>query len=52
MKYFVINPKNEAPIFITSDFDKINYWRTNYPDCIIDCGDDEIQLAHDYNLLP
>ena len=52
MKYFVIDPKNECPIFITSDFDQINYWRTNYPMCIIGCGDDHKQLAYDFNLIP
>ena len=51
MKYYVIDPKNEAPIFIISDFDQINYFRTNYPECIIDCGNDYGQLAYDYNLI-
>jgi hypothetical protein len=51
MNYFVIDPKNEGEIFIISDFDRINYWRNNHPECIIDCGNDYYQLAYDYNLI-
>jgi len=49
--FYVIDPKNECGIFIISDFDQVNYWRNNYPECIIDSNNDELQLYYDYNLI-
>ena len=48
---YLIDPKNgSTPFYLTdeNEFDLINWYHTNYPECIVDSAEDGLDLHYTY----